>query len=55
MKRTRKEVSEAVRFLATIKLLLDLKNMQHVDKGSIHFLQCCLQEIEIDDKINDEQ
>ncbi len=54
MKRTTKEVSEAMHFLNAIKILLDLKDMQYIYKGSIHLLECCLQEIEIDDK-NTEQ
>jgi hypothetical protein len=55
MKRTTKEVSEAINFLNAIKILLDLKDMQYVYGDSIDLLWCCLQEIEIDDTINDEQ
>jgi hypothetical protein len=55
MTRTTKEVSEAINFLNAIKILLDLKDMQYVYGDSIDLLWCCLQEIEIDDQINDEQ
>lgn len=55
MTRTTKEVSDAINFLNAIKILLDLKDMQYVYADSINLLWCCLQEIEIDDTINDEQ
>jgi hypothetical protein len=55
MKRTTKEVSEAINFLNAIKILLDLKDMQYVYGDSINLLWCCLQEIEIDDQINYEK
>jgi hypothetical protein len=55
MKRTTKEVSEAMHFLNAIKILLNLKDMPLVYRDSMNLLWCCLQEIEIDDTINDEQ
>ena len=55
MKRTTKEVSEAVNFLNAIKILLDLKDMQYVYGDSINLLWCCIQEIEIDDTINENE
>lgn len=55
MKRTTKEVHEAMHFLNAIKILMDLKDNSYVYGNSIHLLWCCLEEIEIDDTLNEEE
>jgi len=54
MKRTTKEVHEAMHFLNAIRILLDLKDMSYVYGNNINLLWCCLEEIEIDDTLNEE-
>lgn len=54
MKRTTKEVHEAMHFLNAIKILLDLKDKSYVYGNSIQLLWCCLEEIEIDDTLNED-
>ena len=55
MKATTKEVHEAMHFLNAIRILLDLKDMSYVYGKDINLLWCCLEEIEIDDNLNEEQ
>jgi RNAse (barnase) inhibitor barstar len=55
MKATTEQVQDAMHFLNAIRILFDLKDMKYVYANNLDLLWRCLEAIEIDDTIDENE